>query len=157
MSVEGLQQHQKDLIEGAMSVGALKFGSFTLKSGRYGYMRLNVLSSTKDNLLSSSPTFLAFHLTSSTQAYYAPVLSSPPSPQVTQHSSLNLTSISMYFSGLPTRAYPLLHQPHSYSTATTIVPSVTHSIVKKQKTTAKEDAWSVRTSAASACSSSTTS
>ncbi|THH10627.1 hypothetical protein EW145_g1214 [Phellinidium pouzarii] len=34
MSKDELQQYQKDLIEGAMSVGALQFGSFTLKSGR---------------------------------------------------------------------------------------------------------------------------
>ncbi|KAH8116047.1 orotate phosphoribosyltransferase [Phellopilus nigrolimitatus] len=34
MPTAELLQHQKDLIEGAMSAGALKFGSFTLKSGR---------------------------------------------------------------------------------------------------------------------------
>jgi len=30
-----LEKHQSELIEHAMAVGALKFGSFTLKSGRY--------------------------------------------------------------------------------------------------------------------------
>ena len=30
-----LEKHQAELIEHAMAVGALKFGSFTLKSGRY--------------------------------------------------------------------------------------------------------------------------
>lgn len=30
-----LEKHQSELIEHAMAVGALKFGTFTLKSGRY--------------------------------------------------------------------------------------------------------------------------
>jgi hypothetical protein len=30
-----LEKHQSELIEHAMSAGALKFGTFTLKSGRY--------------------------------------------------------------------------------------------------------------------------
>ena len=30
-----LENHQSELIEHAMAVGALKFGTFTLKSGRY--------------------------------------------------------------------------------------------------------------------------
>ena len=30
-----LEKHQSELIEHTMAVGALKFGSFTLKSGRY--------------------------------------------------------------------------------------------------------------------------
>jgi hypothetical protein len=34
MSIQALQTYQNELIEQAMSVGALKFGSFTLKSGR---------------------------------------------------------------------------------------------------------------------------
>jgi hypothetical protein len=34
MSTPALQTYQNELIEQAMSVGALKFGSFTLKSGR---------------------------------------------------------------------------------------------------------------------------
>jgi hypothetical protein len=33
--MSALQPYQTELIEHAMAIGALKFGSFTLKSGRY--------------------------------------------------------------------------------------------------------------------------
>ncbi|EJD05510.1 orotate phosphoribosyltransferase [Fomitiporia mediterranea MF3/22] len=48
-----LQQYQKDIIEGAMSVGALKFGSFTLKSGRTSPYFVNA------GLLSTGPLISA--------------------------------------------------------------------------------------------------
>ena len=34
MASTALQRHQKDFIDSAMAAGALKFGSFVLKSGR---------------------------------------------------------------------------------------------------------------------------
>jgi orotate phosphoribosyltransferase len=49
-----LEKHQSELIEHAMSVGALKFGSFTLKSGRY---RISLGSQTAP---SSHGTFFFF-------------------------------------------------------------------------------------------------
>ncbi|KAL5514262.1 hypothetical protein ACEPAG_2350 [Sanghuangporus baumii] len=54
MSSRGrLEQYQKDLIEGAMSAGALKFGSFILKSGRTSPYFINA------GLLSSGPLISA--------------------------------------------------------------------------------------------------
>jgi orotate phosphoribosyltransferase len=35
-----LQKHQTELIEHGMAVGALKFGTFTLKSGRFVCLQL---------------------------------------------------------------------------------------------------------------------
>ena len=55
-----LEKHQSELIEHAMAVGALKFGSFTLKSGRYrSRWHLNShLRLTDQNLYKDLPVLL---------------------------------------------------------------------------------------------------
>lgn len=40
--MSNLETYQNELIERAMSVGALKFGSFVLKSGRSAYPTLDL-------------------------------------------------------------------------------------------------------------------
>ncbi|RDB23918.1 Orotate phosphoribosyltransferase [Hypsizygus marmoreus] len=70
MSSTPLQPHQIDLIEKAMSVDALKFGSFTLKSGRISPYFFNA------GLLSTGPI-----LATLSNAYAATIVSAFSSPK----------------------------------------------------------------------------
>ncbi|KAK7047854.1 orotate phosphoribosyltransferase [Paramarasmius palmivorus] len=75
MSNSNLQSYQTDLINHAMSVGALKFGSFTLKSGRISPYFFNA------SLMSTGPILSALAKAFASTIVSAQSNSSTPLPQ----------------------------------------------------------------------------
>jgi hypothetical protein len=154
-----LETYQVQLVNDSLSVGALKFGSFTLKSGRCVLM-LPLLRARPFLFMVTRLGFplifsmLALSPLAHSSAHWVPL--TPRRLLRPSHQGLNASHHSMSSSVQPTRASPSQpSQLFSYTPSTTLM-SVSRTIERKPRTTAKVDAWSGSLWPASASSSSTT-